>query len=326
MALKLHLADAHEIMYESGQQHYQVDKAGTQELHYVYNYKDLDGWYKEILMQNIRIGYGNHNLSKPTTLLFEFDKESVEMHFTLGGKSQTLVDASHLDFSMGANTHFIFYCDSIKGEMHFNAMHNYLFEINITPSFFAQYLPQDQISELFKSLIQQRNKGFLGKWGYPVTPKMLILIQEIMNCSWKDKYRILFLESKVLELLLLQLEQINQFAQITTDIKTPKSIVEKMYHAKEVIMQKLDAPLGISDLAKAVNTNECTLKREFKNVFGTTIFAYIRDINMERAKNMLLEENLSIAHIAGEVGYKYPQHFATAFKRKYGVSPSELKN
>ncbi|MEM8507653.1 MAG: AraC family transcriptional regulator [Bacteroidota bacterium] len=326
MALKLRVADAQEIMYESGQQHYQVDSAGTQELHYVYNYKDLKGWYKEIILPNIRIGYGNHNFSRPTALLFEFNKDSVEMHFTLGGNSKTLVDASHLDFSMQDNTHSIFYCDRIKGEMHFNTMHNYLFEINITPSFFAQYLPQDKISELFKNLILDRTTGFLGNWGYPVTPKMLIIIQEIIKCSWKDKYRILFLESKILELLLLQLDQINTFSQTSTNSKTPPSIVEKMYHAKDIILQKLNAPLRISDLAKAVNTNECTLKKEFKNVFGTTVFGYIREINMERAKIMLLDQNLSVAHVADEVGYKYPQHFATAFKKKFGVSPSDLKN
>ncbi|MEM1257325.1 MAG: AraC family transcriptional regulator [Bacteroidota bacterium] len=326
MALKLCLADAHEIMYESGRQHYQVDSAGTQELHYVYDYKDLNGWYKEILMPNIRIGYGNHNLSRPTTLLFEFDNESVEMHFTLGGNSQTFVDASHLNFSTKGNTHFIFYCDRIKGEMNFNAMHNYLFEINISPSYFEHYLPEDQISELFKDLIREKTKGFMGKWGYPVTPKMLLTIHEIINCSWKNKYRILFLESKILELLLLQLEQINQFAENDDYPKTPPLTIEKMYHAKDIIMQKLDAPLHISDLAKAVNTNECTLKKEFRNVFGTTIFGYIRDINMERAKIMLLDQNLPVGHVANEIGYKYPQHFSTAFKRKFGISPSKLRN
>ena len=50
----------------------------------------------------------------------------------------------------------------------------------------------------------------------------------------------------------------------------------------------------------------------------------IRDSKMEEAKNMLLNLNLPVKEVSDMVGYKNPQHFSTAFKRKFGVSPSVL--
>ena len=46
---------------------------------------------------------------------------------------------------------------------------------------------------------------------------------------------------------------------------------------------------------------------------------------MERAQAMLVEEGMTVAEVSERVGYKNPQHFSTAFKRKYGYPPKALK-
>ncbi|MEJ0054176.1 MAG: AraC family transcriptional regulator [Bacteroidota bacterium] len=45
---------------------------------------------------------------------------------------------------------------------------------------------------------------------------------------------------------------------------------------------------------------------------------------MEHAWHLLKNENWRVVEVAREVGYKNPNHFSTAFKRKYGISPSQL--
>jgi AraC-like DNA-binding protein len=46
---------------------------------------------------------------------------------------------------------------------------------------------------------------------------------------------------------------------------------------------------------------------------------------MEKVRNMLMEERMNVADVAYAVGYKNPQHFTTAFKRKFNILPSDLK-
>ncbi|PKV49231.1 AraC-like DNA-binding protein [Aquimarina sp. MAR_2010_214] len=325
MGLKLCLEDVQDIMFESGKHQYDIDVAGTHELNISYNYKNFRGWYKEIVLDNFKIGYGSSTLSQKTTLFFEFNEETVEMHFTLQGSSSTSIEALPTDFSIGNNTHNIFYCNDIKGKMEWNSKDFYIFEINLQPKFFEQYLPDDGLFDTFKKIIQNKEIGFLSPHNHPITPPMLIIIYEIINCSWKNKYRQLFLEAKVLELLLLQLEQIRLCDVCLVNINTSKTIIDKMYYAKEIVLAKLNNPMCLSDLARVVSTNECTLKKEFKNVFGTTVFGYIRDTKMEQAKKMLLNQKLSVNEVSDRIGYKNPQHFSTAFKRKFGVSPSRIK-
>ncbi len=76
------------------------------------------------------------------------------------------------------------------------------------------------------------------------------------------------------------------------------------------------------DLARSVGMNDCTFKRGFRQVFGTTAFGYLRKHRMIQARQLLLENKMSIAEVARAVGYSHPGYFAAAFRKKFGVSPS----
>jgi AraC-like DNA-binding protein len=299
MARKIYLEDIEDMIFESEKQSFTIDKANIIDMHIQVNNNFFKGNVKEIILENFRISYGKMKIWEPTSLFFETDEETVEMHFTLQGSSITDIDNYSDLYLMKQNTHNIFYCDGAKGKMDWTSKHGEFFEINLKPDFFEQYLPDGSMFDAFKKIIQSKSMDILAKYNYPITPKMLTLIYEILNCQWKNQYRQLFLEAKVLELLLLQLDQIQQFELGITaeNQKNSKTVIEKMYYAKTIILSRLNDPMCLSELARAINTNEYTLKKEFKNVFGTTVFGYIRDTQMEQAKNVLLNQKITVSQV-----------------------------
>lgn len=46
---------------------------------------------------------------------------------------------------------------------------------------------------------------------------------------------------------------------------------------------------------------------------------------MQTAKDLLLEGSKNVNEIAYHIGYQNPQHFISAFKKKFGVSPGKMK-
>ncbi|WP_131799195.1 helix-turn-helix transcriptional regulator, partial [Chryseobacterium contaminans] len=123
---------------------------------------------------------------------------------------------------------------------------------------------------------------------------------------------------------LLQLEQL--FKGKSSPSSLLKKDEEKIYAVRDFIVNNLDQNCSLIDLAHQVGTNEFTLKKGFKELFGTTVFNFWNDSKMEQAKKMLLEGDLNINEISELVGYKNPRHFSTAFKRKYNLIPSKIKN
>lgn len=72
-----------------------------------------------------------------------------------------------------------------------------------------------------------------------------------------------------------------------------------------------------------MGTNEFTLKRAFKDAFGTTIYGHVRRHRMEQAAARL-GQGASVQDAAAAVGYDCPRAFADAFRRSYGVLPSAM--
>ena len=78
-------------------------------------------------------------------------------------------------------------------------------------------------------------------------------------------------------------------------------------------------------IARKAAVSESTLKRNFKHVFGTSIYEYYLQIKMERARELFAEQPFSVKEVAYKLGYEKTSSFIKMFKRFYNFSPGELK-
>lgn len=324
MALNLYAADIPELVISTDYPKDSFVKEKEYGEHCLHiNHPLAKGFYKEIFFDDIRIGYGDIALYQKTSVFFDTDFETVEMHFALSGETNTVSKNFQKDILFQAHHHNIIYSDSLKGKMEWNGMVN-TFEINLSPAFFQRYLPENKLSfEIFKHKINTNSSSLICKQNNLITLQMYQVIQDIIHCKRKGLFKKIFLEAKVLELLLLQLEQLCDETSAHTLLKKPD--IEKMYAVRDYILDNLTNSCSLIDLVHKVGTNEFTLKKGFKELFGTTVFGFWNDAKMEEARKMLQTKQMNINEVSDAIGYKNPQHFSTAFKRKFGVVPKSLK-
>jgi AraC-like DNA-binding protein len=101
--------------------------------------------------------------------------------------------------------------------------------------------------------------------------------------------------------------------------------VERIKSVPGLLMARLSSPPSIAELARELSMNTTKLQDGFKKIFGKPIYACHRDACLERAALMLLDTGKSIFEIAAEAGYSGSGNFCNAFKKHYGVSPSQYR-
>lgn len=190
--------------------------------------------------------------------------------------------------------------------------------------------------DFFNSLFEN-DLSWLGKFGrginrdesvmftsepLPITLQMNLIINDIIHCKFSGHLKRVYLQSKIAELLLLQIDQVSQTEKGTTIKKIDR---EKVHYVKHLIEKNMEKPLTIPELAKQAGINTSKLKQLFKQEFGTTVFGFLTDLRLNKAKHLLEEGELPIGNIAHQTGYKHAHHFTDAFKRKFGYLPSDLK-
>lgn len=62
----------------------------------------------------------------------------------------------------------------------------------------------------------------------------------------------------------------------------------------------------------------------FKAFTGLSPIQFLNSLRIERAKELLLAEHLSVSEVAEVVGYKDPLYFSKAFKKATGMSPKQF--
>lgn len=157
--------------------------------------------------------------------------------------------------------------------------------------------------------------------------KSKLALEQVIHPSYEGTMKNIFLQSKALELLLYSSDQ---FLRNDTDERygcrflTREEDRDKIMQARQILLEHLDAPVTIRDLAKKVAMNENYLKKGFKAMFGYTIYDYFQKERMEKAKQLLYDKGLSVSEVAMMMGYSCISHFSTAFKKHTGLKPCEL--
>jgi len=101
--------------------------------------------------------------------------------------------------------------------------------------------------------------------------------------------------------------------------------VEKIKRIHDYLTDNLSKRIKIDELAKKFAINSTTLKTVFKDVYGTSLAAHIKEHRMEKAAQLLVQSQLSVKEIADEVGYESQSKFSAVFKDFYDVSPNDYR-
>lgn len=131
-----------------------------------------------------------------------------------------------------------------------------------------------------------------------------------------------YLQLKVIELLML-LSRIPRSEQ--NGLYHSNYQIERIQHIRDHLLTNRDQYVSLSQLAAEHDISVSHLQKLFKQIYGMPIYHYIREYRLEQASVELTTSGKRITEIAQDAGYDNASKFTAAFKKRYGVTPSQYR-
>ncbi|MDC6390496.1 helix-turn-helix domain-containing protein [Maribacter sp. PR1] len=102
--------------------------------------------------------------------------------------------------------------------------------------------------------------------------------------------------------------------------------IRKIRKGRTIIMNNLERDFpSLKEFAHQLGTNEFKLKYGFKELYGTTVFRFLLQERLRKAKMLIEHTDSPMKTIAYKTGFKSIPHFSRVFKKNYGQTPSSLR-
>ena len=203
---------------------------------------------------------------------------------------------------------------TFRGEVHALSSRN-------TCRFLATAFDVSDTSPYFSFIAQLKAK--YGKQKFSKTHDFLKIIQTAIREFYIfDTYTPMYLNALFGEVLILLLRGENALPKSPEPRQEPGDLlaVATGYmdtHAEELIT--------VREVADFVKLSYSTFFRLFKSCYGISPVAYLKELKIRRACDLLASGDLSVTAIAERLGYSSPYNFSRAFRENIGVSPSAWK-
>ena len=275
------------------------------------------------------LGIGNYQLWEHLTVSFEMKRLPCILSFGLSGSVLSTLgygqDKKDI-FMFKSGQSFISYLPEWQGIAKYPARTPLrTVGIYIDPLLLNTFLDgqHDQLPAIMHDIINGNNEKHYHH-SLTTTPAVNMAVQEILNCPYQGSLRRLYLESKALELIA------HNLAQLVVDknghnkpFTLLPGIFERVRDARDVLIRNLENPPSLLDLARQVGINKNKLNQNFRQVFGTSVFDYLRIRRLERSKELLKNKAKNVTEVAFEVGYAQQSNFTRAFKKHFGTNPTD---
>jgi AraC-like DNA-binding protein len=166
----------------------------------------------------------------------------------------------------------------------------------------------------------------LARFEWLASPGLVSLAEQMLHPPpHSPSMQTLYLESRALDLVG------EAFAALTHGAEAGRRVALKPFDLRrlklvESFLDGLDGDLpSLEEIARQGGVSVSTLRRLFMAAHGMTVFDYVRRRGLERARFALERQGASVSEAAYIAGYASPANFATAFKRAFGVTPTEIR-
>ncbi|MBO1580749.1 AraC family transcriptional regulator [Bacillus sp. XF8] len=254
---------------------------------------------------------------------FSSDAAMVELNFCIQGSGE--VHISNSSYNLKTGNCYLYFMKDFEVLFEYEKQNPmYSLAIGIPVPLFNHFMGNVVHPKIldFHSVIGDRS---FKKFRDPIDPMTVHIIKQIIARPHSHRIHQLDIESKALELLSIYFGRflLNDNHQKRNG-QLSKSDLEKIRRAEGILIERMEAPPSLLELSKSVGLNDYKLKIGFKELFGTSAFAYLREKRMERAMDLLRAGNSNVSEAASAVGYTNLSHFSELFRKRYGMNPSEF--
>lgn len=265
----------------------------------------------------------DYNVRVPVTIEIEYPGAAFGFGFYMSGstKSQTR-NMKKIIESRGGQSAVYYYPDPSGTVAEAENSHRKSITLLMKPSCFYDLFHEkiDILPESFKSFCSGALLSEFAQSGI-ITEMISHVLYQIINCPFKGRVRQFYLEAKAMELIVLRLEQMEGVPCACNEL--PFGEMEKINAAADLLLADLENPPSLFGLARSVGVSHGKLNQGFNRVFGTTVFGYLRECRLGRARQLLSSKQMNVTQAALNVGYTSLPSFSRAFYNRFGVTPKQ---
>lgn len=244
-----------------------------------------------------------------------FYKGNVKTKLPDGGLYTESFNRSH-NFKFDPNNELKHYTKA-SSEVHF-------IHFSYTGDFLGQFLPEHEPwADNLRSRISKRERVIGGQFA-PISAAQDQAMRNILQCPLDGKLGYMLIETSIVQVILLQMYMLFNTNEVEKPQAVSKRDLEVINAVKEHLEKKFLDDHSLQSIAREFGTNTNKLMCLFRKAFGQSIFEFINTQRMDHAMMLLRDREMLVTEVARVIGYKNPNHFSSAFKKRFGISPSDV--
>lgn len=193
----------------------------------------------------------------------------------------------------------------------------------LNPDFIAKYAQgNNNLLKCFE--VAMKNNYNLLRLNMKSIENIKNLIQDIQSCDNSNEFGSEILKESLFIQLMVLMNRLflnSDKNRDIEDIQYDKTIEEVLSY----INSNLENDLSIDTIASKFFISKYYLMRKFKNQIGSSIHSYVIQKRLILAKS-LISDGLSMSTVCSKCGFNDYSSFVRAFKKAYGVSPSNYNS
>lgn len=194
---------------------------------------------------------------------------------------------------------------------------------------FDLHSPPQCVRPLLPKLTDAITKAKWGSHGFfwvqrPLLPSLKQATEGLFNAEVHPCLLDGFLGAKATEILCLA---VNALLDTDSFIDTQSmSREDRLLYARQILEERTCDRLSVRDISVYVGLSRASLTKHFKEYYGCSITDYSFQCRMRKAYQLASSTDTPVKQIAYHAGYSHVSNFCIAFKRQFGVTPSEVRS
>ena len=268
----------------------------------------------------------NFDFLEPVSALMEVTHAPVEIFYCVSGCLEGQLEKVNKNLKMDSGNASFFFTPDLKGKTLISAEEPLkLVTIRFDPEILNPcFCGLTDFFPFTGNVFTEQEDGCIVA-NSPMTAEMKMAVTQILKCSYKDAFKKVYFETKAMELITLYFAEMESRSTkfLSSGSFFYSSEIEKIHEAREILLEDIENPPGLGELARKVGMNKDKLNQGFYKVFGTSAFSFFRNNKMEKARKILETGEMNVTEAAYCVGYSQPGSFSRAFKQYYGMNPKD---